>query len=534
MIVQCDQCSAKYKLDDNKVAESGVKIRCKRCQHVFQVPKAVRREEPAPEKVRFNPRELPVPPELPGNREPVKPEQSEASDLSAPFFLPEETTATTFPDDSFEDEESFQFTLPSEPTAPEPEPPNSTPLDDFSFPFESGAAVLPRGADKESFPSAEEPLPPSSQPDDLLEFSFADDFPEDDAELVTPPAPPLETATEEVGWDEVDTPLPQPVITEKPAKSEPRPVPVKGSRVKPERERWAPEMDEINSVDFDTLSDELPEPEAPPAELPSPEDAAQEGGEITPAEPEAELLESPQPSPQEMETPESGDEPSLSEEQPANVPAPPWASSADDDRDDADSEAAIPASRRQGPSAIAILAMLLGGIILLLVGGVGALYLLEGPEALKKVGLGSLVRLLKADDKVQERVLIKNLEGSYINTNEGKELFVLRGEALNLYPTPHAAIQVRGLIYNSAGTVILERSSYCGNPLTPEQLATLPLAKIEAAMNNRLGDSYANIGVPPGKTVPFVIVFAGLPKDAADFGVEVSASQPVGELIIIK
>ena len=175
--------------------------------------------------------------------------------------------------------------------------------------------------------------------------------------------------------------------------------------------------------------------------------------------------------------------------------------------------------------------MIFGALMLLLLGGVGGLYLLGGSEALQQVGLGAVARLLNPEEQVQARILLKKLEGSYVSTTEGKELFVIRGEAFNSYPTPHAAIQVRGLIYNAAGSVILQKSSYCGNPLTPEQLATLPMAKIEESMNNRLGDSYANIGVPAGKTVPFLIVFSSLPKEAVDFGVEVASSQPVGELL---
>jgi hypothetical protein len=186
-------------------------------------------------------------------------------------------------------------------------------------------------------------------------------------------------------------------------------------------------------------------------------------------------------------------------------------------------------SRRQGPSAIAIAGIGLITLIVLAVGGGSALYLLKGPEALDKVGLGSVARWLGLEKKASQRILISNITVSYLNNREGGELFVIRGEALNSYKTPRAAIQVRGLIYNAAGSVILQKTSFCGNPMTPEQLATLPMAKIEEAMNNRLGDSYANIGVPTGKTVPFVIVFSGLPKDAADYGVEVAGSQSAGQ-----
>lgn len=189
----------------------------------------------------------------------------------------------------------------------------------------------------------------------------------------------------------------------------------------------------------------------------------------------------------------------------------------------------LPVSRRQGPAPATLVVLLLAGLIVLIVGGTVALSLLKGPGYLEAIGLGSVARLLGAKEQVPERIRLTKLEGSYVTNGEAGELFVIRGEAVNTFRTPRAAIQVKGVIYNAAGAVLLQQSTFCGNPLTPEQLATLPLAKIREAMTNRLGDSYANIGVPPGKSVPFVIVFAGLPKDAADYGVEVAGSQAAGE-----
>jgi len=39
MIVQCEQCSTKFKLDDSKITEVGVRVRCAKCKHVFLVTK---------------------------------------------------------------------------------------------------------------------------------------------------------------------------------------------------------------------------------------------------------------------------------------------------------------------------------------------------------------------------------------------------------------------------------------------------------------------------------------------------------------
>ncbi|MCX7769658.1 MAG: zinc-ribbon domain-containing protein [Proteobacteria bacterium] len=37
MIIQCDECKAKFKLDDSKLKPEGVKVKCKKCSHVFFV-----------------------------------------------------------------------------------------------------------------------------------------------------------------------------------------------------------------------------------------------------------------------------------------------------------------------------------------------------------------------------------------------------------------------------------------------------------------------------------------------------------------
>jgi len=46
MIIQCDQCNTKFKLDDAKVPDKGVKVRCAKCKQVFMVQRETSSEEP--------------------------------------------------------------------------------------------------------------------------------------------------------------------------------------------------------------------------------------------------------------------------------------------------------------------------------------------------------------------------------------------------------------------------------------------------------------------------------------------------------
>ena len=45
MIVQCDQCNSKFRLDDSKVKEGGVKVRCSKCKNIFIVQSETPAEE---------------------------------------------------------------------------------------------------------------------------------------------------------------------------------------------------------------------------------------------------------------------------------------------------------------------------------------------------------------------------------------------------------------------------------------------------------------------------------------------------------
>jgi predicted Zn finger-like uncharacterized protein len=47
MIITCPECLTKFSLDDGRVPAGGAKVRCSKCQHVFQVRKAPSRQ-PAP------------------------------------------------------------------------------------------------------------------------------------------------------------------------------------------------------------------------------------------------------------------------------------------------------------------------------------------------------------------------------------------------------------------------------------------------------------------------------------------------------
>jgi hypothetical protein len=185
-------------------------------------------------------------------------------------------------------------------------------------------------------------------------------------------------------------------------------------------------------------------------------------------------------------------------------------------------------SRRRGLSIfpIAAIAVLL---LVLVVGGFGLYSMKNDAEALNKSGLGFIANWFGIKVTEEGKITIKNPSASFQSNKEVGEIFVVTGEAVSNFKKPRASIHVKVTLFDSKGKPLMNKGAYCGNALSKEQLATLPMAKLEESMNNQFGDSLTNLSVKPGKGIPFVVIFANVPKDAVDYSVEVTGSTVAGQ-----
>ena len=185
-------------------------------------------------------------------------------------------------------------------------------------------------------------------------------------------------------------------------------------------------------------------------------------------------------------------------------------------------------SRRRQHSALPLIVAVISIVFVLLFAAGGLLFMKGGPKLFEGMGLGFLPRMMGLQTADEGSVAVRGMTGAFVENKEVGEIFVVKGEAVNGFRSPRAAIQVRALLYGPDGNILSRRLAYCGNGLTDEQLKTLPMAKIEAAMNNQFGDSLSNMAVAPGKAIPFTVVFTEVPDSAADYGVEVAGSTVAG------
>ena len=124
------------------------------------------------------------------------------------------------------------------------------------------------------------------------------------------------------------------------------------------------------------------------------------------------------------------------------------------------------------------------------------------------------------------RIGLVKLSGSYVHNNQEGDLFVIRGEAVNEFKGLRSSVLVKGTIFGDNGEVLQSQSAYCGNPLNDSSLKKLGFKEIRDAMSNELGENLVNLNIGTGKGIPFTIVFNKVPKNIKEFSVEVLESKP--------
>jgi hypothetical protein len=110
------------------------------------------------------------------------------------------------------------------------------------------------------------------------------------------------------------------------------------------------------------------------------------------------------------------------------------------------------------------------------------------------------------------------------NTHEG-QLLVITGRAKNTVAEARSHIRLEGTLHNDAGTVLRTTSVYAGNFLSDVELKTLTMKEIQARLNQQDGLKGANLNIPLGHSVTFMVVFNKIPDDAKQWYVTVQSAE---------
>jgi predicted Zn finger-like uncharacterized protein len=629
VILQCDQCQTKFRLDDSKLKPGGVKVRCSKCRHVFIAGADVKPTEsefdallsglgaPAPETQEPQP-QTPQTPEpavtapapqqeaaghapagiAPAPGQPATAAEpditaSDFPDFSTFDFPAESAAAAGKPAPAADDQDFSAFDFETEPTAqqeaqattasqgldygefsfmeepaatgPEPEPAGKEEFEFGDFPLEAEPAAAPTPKTEEAAPgsgldfgefdfnaepTAMAPQTPAATASrgefDFGEFSFEEE-PVAKEEQAPPPAESFDFG--EFSFDEEPPP-----VTERPATGEPAAF---AFPEEPQQkvEPVQPQPEEEFSLGNFSFEEEPFGNEPAVAAEPAFSGALTGEAAAKTEEPEAPRHQAgvaagiaagaaigaaagaagfgAAKSARE-EVPASAGEAKQQTESPLDFgfegPVPTRAPEFEEEGEE------LPplsiSSRRKGRSIWFISAATISVLAVVALSGAGLYLLQNGPAAVEKfdkLHLGFVGKWFGMESPEEGRIVIKNPLASFVQNKEAGELFVVQGQAVNTFKKSRASIHVKVSIFDKKGAVIMQKTAYCGNKLSTEQLASLPMSRIDSIQNNQFGDSLSNLGVKPGQAINFVVALANVPKDAADFGVEVAGSTVAGQ-----
>jgi len=183
------------------------------------------------------------------------------------------------------------------------------------------------------------------------------------------------------------------------------------------------------------------------------------------------------------------------------------------------------ASRFSSPKVILIIILILTGI------GYGASLVWKNFEVSRKMGSGfsALKQHLGLSDETAGFIALEKLKGYYLENKRLTRVFVVEGQAVNHWKESRSFIKVKGALLDANGGKVEEKTGYCGNILLEEDLKVFSREEMAKSLSSQFGETFSNVNIPPGKSVPFMIVFtefssSGIAK-ISDFVVEVVSSQ---------
>lgn len=142
---------------------------------------------------------------------------------------------------------------------------------------------------------------------------------------------------------------------------------------------------------------------------------------------------------------------------------------------------------------------------------------------LSSAGAGKAAK--PAAEAEYQGLLLNQVRGYFRVNQAAGRLFIIQGLVENQGQQERAAVMVRGRLTDSQGQVARQEVVYAGQAFNPDELQQMPLAEMLARLNKPEAPDGGKLAIKPGATLPFMIVFANLPTNLAEFTAEVVGSE---------
>jgi predicted Zn finger-like uncharacterized protein len=123
--------------------------------------------------------------------------------------------------------------------------------------------------------------------------------------------------------------------------------------------------------------------------------------------------------------------------------------------------------------------------------------------------------------------VMETTQAFFLENAHAGQIFVVEGEVENQSAKPVSFALIEGKLFNTTNRVAITQRCYVGNAMSREELNRMNITEIQNRMMNREGKSLSNVRIPPGKRIPFMLVFHNLPelKALSDYSVEVISAK---------
>jgi predicted Zn finger-like uncharacterized protein len=488
MIVTCEECHAKFHLEDSLIKPNGSRVRCSKCKHVFRLypphretetaaaPSADRFPEPAKEPTQASEtpdrgEERPDAPDIPDADAPDTPHLTDSADLSlfdTDFFNLESIGQEPHLESQDASGPSKDVSPSDLPDTSRPERPEDQGIEFPTDPlFSEGIEPLTidqlvEGIDRTEFPSDS----PSSPQEDAVYHQIETLNLEDLEKLIETP---------ETNLQPMDDPLKDPESI-RPADSE-------------FGEKFALE-------DLELIARKSEKPDI--GEKISETAPAFSGttGRISPLPASVSLDNSP-----------------LNKQE--TITAFPLSAESTADTAEENPPDSSPSKKVSTPLLILFLLVLIGG---------GAYAALTWFPDLKIPFFTSKMASVP-EEPGNLKIKAYEISSRFVENVSSGRLFLIAGKVRNDYPESRKHIQIKGTLFNKDKQPVLTQTAFCGNMVPQPELTSLTIQDIHRRLENPDGDNGLNADVPPTQSIPFMVVFSSLPDNLDEFTLEITQSR---------
>jgi predicted Zn finger-like uncharacterized protein len=115
---------------------------------------------------------------------------------------------------------------------------------------------------------------------------------------------------------------------------------------------------------------------------------------------------------------------------------------------------------------------------------------------------------------------LRNVIGYYESGGASPRILVIKGQVANLSKSEKGGIRVQATLLDNTDAVLAQLAVYAGNMLSGEAIRKGDRETVSKALGNRFGEGLANMSVAPGKAIPFMVVFFDAPTTMDSYKLE--------------